>query len=146
MPEPLLVKHGHWFKNEWPWQKEAQAKAFGPPLLRPFVGGFALCGHIAFLTSLLVLSSSWRKAKNYSVRQAPVLLCLLAYLGTGVWCGVPALKGTGTVFTILWLLQKELEFDANFGVKLLAGYFLLQYLYSNGGALEDMFDPRRLYD
>jgi len=129
---------------------------FGAMLLRgfgcmpdwqPFIAGLAVFGHCGYLGAVLAVASKWRsKWDTYIMRQVFAVLSLLAAWLGGRFLAAPALTCASYLFTLLFVLEKELEnkFD-HVTLKVLAAYLVLQHLYSIREYLLSIVEPAHLY-
>eukprot|EP00927_Polykrikos_kofoidii_P039334 TRINITY_DN33740_c0_g1_i1.p1 TRINITY_DN33740_c0_g1~~TRINITY_DN33740_c0_g1_i1.p1 ORF type:complete len:443 (-),score=60.38 TRINITY_DN33740_c0_g1_i1:118-1446(-) len=118
-------------------------------VLRPFGTVAAALGHIALFALCLAVTSKHRPVNGgrsfWEVQVMFLFLLATACVG-GSSLGVPAMNGVSVTFFILWVLQKEVEHERwVWGIKLVATYMALQYLYSNPEHIVSMFDPKGLY-
>lgn len=127
----------------------------GASWVAPFSIGACCFGHCCFFLAEIALSSSEWPAMAFAVefrhRQSRVLLSIAAAAVLGWGFGVEALKSSSVIFTLLWLLLKEMEVhlktkgSLQTALKWAAGLIILWYLISNSGQVLSLFDPSGLY-
>jgi len=127
----------------------------GASWVAPFSIGACCFGHCCFFLAEIALSSSeWpamASAVEFRHRQSRVLLSIAAAAVLGWGFGAEALKSSSVIFTLLWLLLKEMEVhlkskgSLQTALKWAAGLIILWYLISNGGQVLSLFDPSGLY-
>jgi len=83
-----------------------------PSYVRPFALGGMCLGNIMYFLAVLILSSKWHGDRDtYVLRQAAMLVSLIAAILLGSVYAIPAMTNTACTFLVLWLMEKELEVD-----------------------------------
>jgi len=126
----------------------ATLMAVGPVLTRrlplgPFAAGLSLFGHTAYLVAVLLMASKWYPSScSYVGRQMLFFASLVGATLLGRGKNLRGLQPAAYTFTVLFLVEKELEtrWD-HWTIKCIIVFFLLQHLYSNSTYVIGMLEP-----
>mmetsp|Transcript_124909 Transcript_124909/g.249410 ORF Transcript_124909/g.249410 Transcript_124909/m.249410 type:complete len:402 (+) Transcript_124909:111-1316(+) len=115
--------------------------------LGPFAHGLSLFGHTAYFVAVLLIASRWYPSSkgflgSYVGRQMLFFMSLVGAFLLGRGKNMRGLQPTAYVFTVLFLVEKELETKWNhWAMKCIIVFFMLHHLYSNSTYVMGMFEP-----
>jgi len=123
-----------------------------PLYIQPFAVGVMSLGNVMYFLALLILSSEWHSSKEtYMIYQVAMIASITATLLLGCVFSMPAMTNTALTFLVLYILEKELEFDwhgfyvvvafLNFA----ALFCLALFMHNHAGDIVTLFDPKGLY-
>lgn len=124
-----------------------------PLYMRPFAVGVMCLGNIMYFLALLILSSKWSSSahEHYIICQIVMVMSLTAALFVGSVFSMPAMTNTAVTFLVLYIMEKELEFDWHgFAVvvaflNFAALFCLALFMHNHADNIVAMFDPKGLY-
>jgi len=108
-----------------------------------FAAGLALFGHTAYFVAVLLLASRWySNTHNYAGRQMLFFVSLVGAFLLGRAENMRGMQSAAYVFTVLFLVEKEIEFRSDhWAIKCIIVFFLLHHLYSNSLYVMSMLTP-----
>lgn len=111
--------------------------------LGPFAAGLSLFGHTAYLVAVLLMASKWYpSSRSYVGRQMFFFASLAGAILLGRGKSLHGLQPAAYSFTVLFLVEKELEnrWD-HWTIKCIIVLFLLHHLYSHSNYVISMLEP-----
>lgn len=111
--------------------------------LGPFAAGLSLFGHTAYFVAVLLMASRWYpSSRGYMGRQMFFFVSLAGAILLGRGKNLQGMQPAGYAFTVLYLVEKELEtrWD-HWTVKCIIVFFLLHHLYSRSNYVMSMLEP-----